>query len=250
MEVGGQQAQVNLWFCLGPRWKVELLLVLATKRSHNPLPNQKSSVFLQVLTKKNPQSIELENTGGVFFWVLSFIFFISIIVPRGPSPPSASGKEGEVLHQPAHLIESGAVAQPGLAFHVKVSVRQGFFIFIIDPHQFCISAQNSTLRNVSVLEADWFWLEFLVFIELKRWKWALNLHISLKMVRVDVFYILQLSVWLTGSTEVWKMMEMQPEGKLLIRRKLPWGFVWRCHSPHCPQPAEYLPCTAKCVCSQ
>lgn len=76
--------------------------------------------------------------------------------PKGPSLPSASGEEVEVLHQPAHLIESGAVAQAGLAFHVKGHVTQDFFIFIIDPHQFCISAQNSTLRNVSVLEADWF----------------------------------------------------------------------------------------------
>lgn len=173
------------------------------------------------------------------FWISSFSSTLSSPEdPRGPSPPSARGKEGEVLQQPAHLIESEAVAQPGLAFHVKGGVTQGFFIFIIDPHQFCISAQNNTLRNVSVLEADWFWLEFLFFRELRRWKWVLNLHIYLKMVWQDDFYILQLSVWLTGSTEVWKMMEMQPEVKLLIRRKLPRGFVWKCHSPHCSQPQQ------------
>lgn len=70
------------------------------------------------------------------------------------------------------------------------------------------------------------------------------------MVRLGDFYILQLSVWLTGSTEVWKMMEMKPEVKLLIRRKLPQGFLWRCCSPHCSQPQQCLPCTAKSVCSQ
>lgn len=32
------------------------------------------------------------------------------------------------------------------------------------------------------------------------------------------------------------MMEMQPEVNLLIIRKLPRGFTWRCHSSHSSQP--------------
>lgn len=78
------------------------------------------------------------------FWISSFSSTLSSLEdPRGLSPPSAHGKEGEVLQQPALLIEPETGAQPGLTFHVKGGVTQGFFIFIIDPHQFCISAQTT-----------------------------------------------------------------------------------------------------------